>query len=212
MICPAVRTLSQMIAHHSRKFCPSGLLFMLHKMLRSRGLAMINLSEKEPVIQLVLVRLTTVVCCGPWPVANNISKNCNSFCLKRRRWFKQLHHRHSSHRSIWSPIGKTIDLKERNAQPPAASKAAFHYLRISVCDEIWCKSMDTAIGYMYGYSTHTDPHKQIDAVPTVTRDLGAFKGRTRAPRLLSYDPQKQHLWNNPKAKKCIDTLPNLLIQ
>lgn len=96
MICPAVLTLSQMIAHHSRKFCPSGLLrytffffaqqlFMLHKMLRSRGLAMINLSEKEPVIQLVLVRLTTVVCCGPWPVANNISKNCNSFCLKRRR-------------------------------------------------------------------------------------------------------------------------------
>lgn len=47
---------------------------MSHKMLTSRSLAMINLSEKEPVIQLVLIRLTTVVCRGPWPVANNVSK------------------------------------------------------------------------------------------------------------------------------------------
>lgn len=47
---------------------------MLHKMLGSQGLAMINLPEKEPVIQLVLLRLTTVVCRGPRPVANNISK------------------------------------------------------------------------------------------------------------------------------------------
>lgn len=42
---------------------------------------MINLPEKEPVIQLVVLRLTTVVC--PWPVASNVS-NCSSFCLKRR--------------------------------------------------------------------------------------------------------------------------------
>lgn len=47
---------------------------MSHKMLTSRSLAMINLPEKEPVIQLVLVRLTTVVYLGPWPVANNVSK------------------------------------------------------------------------------------------------------------------------------------------
>lgn len=86
MICPIELTLSQMFAHHSRKISPSGFLrcnfffffaqqpFMSHKMLTSRSLAMINLPEKESVIQPVLVRLTTVVCRGPWPVANNVSK------------------------------------------------------------------------------------------------------------------------------------------
>lgn len=85
------------------------------------------------------------------------------------------------------PIGTTIDLRERNAQPPAASAAAFDGVM-----KFHAKAWRPPEG------RYTDTVRTAHE-HTVKRDLGAFKGRPRAPHLLSEDAQEQRLRSDSKA-------------